>query len=92
MRSSRAIIAPSGSPLAMPLPAVTMSGMTPSCSIANQVTLASAWSTFRPPTWLPRSGCSASSGSSDGAARTARSAARSAVLRTLALKARRVQP
>ena len=39
MRSSRAIIAPSGKPLAMPLPAVTMSGATPSCSIAHIVPL-----------------------------------------------------
>ena len=33
--SSRAIIAPSGMPLAMPLPASTMSGSTPKCSIAH---------------------------------------------------------
>jgi len=35
MRSSRAIIAPSGMPLAIPLPESTMSGSTPKCSIAH---------------------------------------------------------
>ena len=35
IRSARAIIAPSGMPLAMPLPASTMSGSTPQCSTAH---------------------------------------------------------
>jgi hypothetical protein len=35
MRSSRAIIAPSGMPLAIPFPESRMSGSTPKCSIAH---------------------------------------------------------